>query len=411
MNITLGTISLVVLILLSGLFSGIEAAFLSLSRIKTKRLVKLKKKNAGIVKDLKDNSHKLIITLLIGNNLVNIAASSIATALALDLYGNPGIAIATGAMTFLILIFGEIIPKSKAIQKAEWVCLRFARPLKYIQTILYPLVLFFDFITRKLMCSGPKNKPLITEEELKSFIEISEETGSIEKDEKEMIHNIFRLNDLEVREIMTPKINMETIDGDKTLKSQMKKILQSHHSRIPVFEETPEKIIGILNIRDTLVNIKENNLNVKISKLSKRPFVVPETKQVDDLLKEMQKKIKHIAIVVDEYGTISGLVTIEDILEEIVGEIYDETDIIEENIIKLDKKTAKVKGETSIEEINKTMKTNITLSNGFDTISGYILKELGKIPEEGEDISLKEFNIKVEKVENNRISQVRLSKR
>ena len=318
MNITFGMFVLVILIILSGIFSGIEAAFLSLSRIKTKRLVKLNKKNADVVKNLKDNSHKLIITLLIGNNLVNIAASSFATAIALDLFGNSGIAIATGVMTFLILIFGEIIPKSKSIQHAEWVCLKFAKPLEFLQIILYPLILFFDFITRRLMGIGPKNKPLITEEELKSFIEISEETGSIEKDEKEMIHNIFRLNDLETREIMTPKINMETIDGNRTLESQLKQILNSHHSRIPVFEETPEKIIGILNIRDTLVNIKDNKLNIKIKELSKKPFVVPETKQVDDLLKEMQKKIKHIAIVVDEYGVISGLVTIEDILEEIV---------------------------------------------------------------------------------------------
>ena len=408
MDVNVGGAILVVLIVLSGVFSGVEAAFLSLSRIKVKRLVKLGVKNAEVVKALKDDSHKLIITLLIGNNLVNIGASSIATAIALRLLGDTGIAVATGVMTFLILIFGEIIPKSKAIHHAENICLSAARPIKWLQTFLYPAVLFFDFITRKLMGATRQNKPLITEDELKSFVEIGEETGSIESGEKEMIHNILRLNDLIAKEIMTPRINMEMLDIDLTLKEAMTDILNSSHSRIPLYEKTPERIVGILFIRDTLAAIKEQKLDEQLRALAKKPLVVPETKEVDDLFRQMQKQIQHIALIVDEYGSVVGLVTIEDILEEIVGEIYDETDIIRSNIVKLDKTSARVRGETPIEEVNRFLKTTIQSTDEYDTISGYVLKALGRIPEQGEEIEVQELVIVVEKVEHNRIVELKL---
>jgi len=410
MDTTSGLIALGILIILSGIFSGVEAAYLSLSRIKVKRLVKLKRKNADYVKNLKDDSHRLIITLLIGNNLVNIGASAIATAVAIELYGSKGIGIATGVMTFMILIFGEIIPKSKAIQHAEWICLKFAKILTVLKKILYPLIVLFDFLTRRFM-GKMEGRPLITEEELKSFVEIGEETGSIEKDEKEMIHNIFKLNDLEVREVMTPKINVESIELNNKLKDVVDLVTTSVHSRIPVYDENPEKIVGVLHIKDTLKYLKDRKLDVKISVIMQKPLVVPETKDVDDLLREMQNKAKHMAIVVDEYGTVAGIVTIEDILEEIVGEIYDETDVIEKNIVKIDKKTARVKGETSIDEVNRMLKTKLKMTNGYDTISGLVLKKLGEIPAQGDEVELKNMKIVVERVVENRISQVRIMKK
>jgi len=413
MDMTLGLILLGILIIFSGFFSGVEAAFLSLNNLKIRRLVEKNKKNADIVKELKDDSHKLIITLLVGNNLVNIGASAFATAIAIDLMGSVGIGIATGIMTFIVLIVGEIVPKSVAIQHSEKICLFVAKPIKLLKIMLYPVIITLDFITKKLMGGIGKgsSKPLITEEELKTFVEIGEEVGSIEADEKEMIHNIFRLNDIEAREIMTPKINMISIDGNLTLKAALDFIVSSRHSRIPVYEENPDKIIKILNIRETLGFIKDQNLNIKLKNIGNEPLFVPETKEVDDLLKEMQKTITHLAIVVDEYGVVSGLVTIEDILEEIVGEIYDETDIIEKNIVKIGKNTVKVKGETPIEELNRIVKTDIKLTNGYDTISGFVLKHVGKIPEQGEELDLPNFKIIIERIENNRIVQMKLVKK
>jgi len=410
MDTVYGLIALTILIMLSGAFSGVEAAFLSLSNLRVRRLVKKRVKNSGTVKELKDDAHKLIITLLIGNNLVNIAASAIAAALAIDRWGSAGVGIATGAMTFFILIFGEIVPKSQAIQHAERICLITARPLKALKFFLYPFVVSFDFINR-MMGSAKINKPLITEEELKSFVEIGEETGSIEADEKEMIHNIFKLNDIEVREVMTPKIRMSALDGSKTLGESMDMIIGSPHSRIPLFMRNRDKIIGILHIKDTIKHIRNDNFGILLKDIGQEPLIVPETKLADDLLHEMQRQHKHIAIVVDEYGLVAGLVTIEDILEEIVGEIYDENDVVEPMVKMIDKKSARVRGETSIEDFNRKMKLHLTQTNGYDTIGGYILKEIGRIPSQGESVALPEFEATVEKVQDNRIAMVRIVKK
>jgi len=414
-NITIGFIILGVLIILSGVFSGVEAAYLALSNLRIRRLIKKKKRNAEIVRDLKEDAHKLIITLLIGNNLVNIGASAIATALALSYFGSDRVglatSVATGIMTFMILVFGEIIPKSKAIQHCETVCLKFARPLKILKITLYPMVVSFDFITRHLAGTGSSDKPLITEEELKSFVEIGEESGTIEKEEKEMIQNIFKLNDIEVREIMTPKIKMIAIDGGHSLGDEIEFILSSRHSRLPLYKETSDNITGVLHVTDIIHHIKDQNYTVRLNDIARKPYIVPETKLADDLLNEMKQNRTHIAIVVDEYGVTAGIVTIEDVLEEIVGEIYDETDIVESKIKSIDKKTARVQGETSIEEINKKMNMHLDMTNGYDTVSGYILKILGRIPNQGEFVELPEFLATVEKIEENRIVQVKISKK
>ncbi len=412
MDITTGVVALSLLIVLSGFFSGIEAAFLSLNRLKIRRLVDSRKKNADVVKRLKDDMHRLIITLLIGNNLVNIGASAIATALAIEVFRSAGVGIATGVMTFVILIFGEIVPKSFAIQHAEKICLLFSRPIMMLQKVLYPVIAVFDFLTKKITRGGRTGKkPEITEDELKSFVEIGEKAGTIESDERKMIHNIFRLNDLEARDVMTPKINMKTVNGESSLRDILDFVMQSRHSRLPVYDKNPDSITGIIVVRELLNRLKNQELDMRVKDMALPALFVPETKKIDELLREMQKKIQHLAIVVDEYGVICGLVTIEDILEEIVGEIYDESDLIEENVIKIDKNTSRVKGETSIEELNRILKTDIPVSDGYDTISGYVLKHAGRIPKEGEVFDLPEFRIHITRVENNRIAEVRLVKK
>jgi putative hemolysin len=417
MDLTLGFILLGIFIILSGFFSGVEAAFLSLNNLKIRRLIEKKEKNAEIVKELKDDSHKLIITLLVGNNVANIGGSALATAISLQIFGSDAVglatAVATGVMTFIILITGEIVPKSIAIQHSKRICLLIARPIRNLKTLLFPIIITLDFITKRLMGKMAKSqkRPLITEEELKTFVEIGEEAGSIDKDEKEMIHNIFKLDDQEAREVMTPKINMITIDGNLTLGASLDFIASSRYSRIPVIEDENENISKILNIKDILVFIKDQNLDIKIKDLAKEALIIPETKPIDDLLKEMQNKRRQLSIVVDEYGVVTGLVTIEDILEEIVGEIYDENDIVDENIKQLDKKNFIVKGETPIDEINKTLEFDINADNGFDTISGYILKEHGNIPKENEEINLPKFKVIVNSVENNRIVNMKIIKK
>jgi putative hemolysin len=259
--------------------------------------------------------------------------------------------------------------------------------------------------------SAKIEKPLITEEELKSFVEIGEESGTIESDEKEMIHNIFKLNDIEVREVMTPKIKMASLHGDMTLGDAMDFLVSSRHSRFPLYLSDKDKISSILHIKDTIEHIRNQNYGIKLKELGKYPLIVPETKLADDLLNEMKKKRRQIAIVVDEYGIVAGLITIEDLLEEIVGEIYDETDIIEANVKRIDKKTARVKGETSIEELNKKFRMSLDITNGYDTISGYILKEIGRIPEQGEEIELPDFYAIVERLEDSRIAAVTITKK
>ena len=411
MSLELNLIILGVLVLLSGCFSGTEAAFLSLSNLKVNHLAASKK--GKLVKKLKDKSHSLIITLLIGNNLVNIGASALATAIAIDMFGSKGVGIATGVMTFIVLVVGEIVPKNLAILHAEAVCTITARPVYILQKLLYPAIAVFDFLSRRIMGSFGigKEKPIVTEEELRSFVEVGGEIGSIEKEEKEMIQNIFRLNDLEVREIMTPRINVQSVDPRVKLEDILDMVTEARHSRFPVIQEKPEKVTGILNIKDTLSRIREGRTRVLVRSLAKRPFFVPESKKVDVLLREMQKKVQHIAIVVDEYGQWSGLVTIEDILEEIVGEIYDETDLIEENVLKLNKRTAKVKGETSIEELNKKLKTRLATEDGYDTVSGYVLKHAGRIPKEKEVLELPDLCVEILSVKENRIALLKIMQR
>ncbi len=406
-------ILLAFLIALSAFFSGVEAAFISLSSVSVRKMLDKKLFGSETVKELKENTPKLITTLLIGNNLVNIGASALATSISIRAFGSYGVGIATGAMTLLILLFGEISPKTIAMRNNEAVCRYSAKIIMAVQYLLYPFVAVFDylgnFISKRFSKKQPE--PAVTEEEIKSYIKMGEEIGSIEKEEKEMIHNIFKLNDIEAKEVMTPRINIFAFDENDILKDKISDIIKSGFSRIPVYRKSLDKISGIVYAKDILRFQHENKSKVKLKQVAKQPLVVPETKKVNELLSEFRIKAKHIAVVVDEYGLASGIITIEDILEEIVGEIYDESDSIKRNIININKKTAKVKGETSLEDIRKSLNIKIKHNGSFDTLSGFIMAKLGKIPKEGEKISLKKCDIFIEKVKDNRIAVCRIVKR
>jgi putative hemolysin len=403
MDTTLAIVVLCILVVLSGMFSAVEAAFLTLSKLRVRKLVKQNKKYSHLVKKIKEDPNRLLITILIGNNIVNISASAIATALAIQHFGSLGVSIATGVMTLLLLTIGELFPKSLAIHHAEGISLYTAGPMLMFQTLILPLVLLFELMTKRLIGDMASARPTVTEDEIKTFAEIGEEVGTIYKEEREMIHNILDLNDIQVKEIMTPKIKIFSMDANMKLSQAMDSLIASTFSRVPLFDGNQDNIVGVLSIRDTMKYMRIKKKDPMLKDIASEPLVVPASKMIDELLREMQEKIKPIAVVVDEYGTLCGLVTLEDILEEIVGEIYDEKEPLKQNIKKLNKNCYAVKGETELEEFNKKFKSNIELNNGFGTISGYVLNELGKIPEEGQELDLPEVRLTVDKVRKNRI--------
>lgn len=404
-------ITLIVLLILSGFFSGVETAFISLGRVRLRRMIEEDRKNAELIKKLKDDPHKLISTLLIGNNLVNIAASAFATSIAIKLYGDAGIGIATGVMTFAVLVFGEITPKTIAMSNSEKIC-AFAAPLIYfLGKLLKPVIWLSDLLTKKLTSIfGKENKgPMITEEEIKSFVSIGEEIGSIEKDEKEMIHNIFEMNDTEIKEIMVPKINILYVKSDKKIREVLDDIIKSGHSRVPVYNESEENFVGVIYTQDIMKEISKSRFSSTVGSIMRKAYFVPETKKADSLLQEFQRKKIHIAMVVNEYGEVTGLITLEDVLEEIVGEIYDETDEVKIMIKKTEENVFEMDGETTILELREKTGLKIRQSKDYNTICGYLLNRLSRIPNNGEKLEFKRFDIKINQVKNNRIVNLELT--
>jgi len=399
-------------IVLSAFFSGVETAFVSLSDIRLKHLCETEKKSILRVKRLKENSERLIITILIGNNLVNIAASSFATKVAIDIFQSRGIGIAIGLMTLIILIFGEIIPKNIAMAKNEFIAVLAAPIIQTLQFFLFPAIFFLEKIT--LFMAKPMNndttEPVITEAEIKSVVNLGEEVGEIEKDERIMIHNIFRFSELQANEIMTDRTQIFSLNSDSYLNEVSEEIVTQGLSRIPVYEDQTDNIKGILYAKDVLQHMLSKGEDRPLRDLIRPAMIIPETMLIDNLLREFKKEKVHIAMVVDEHGGISGLITIEDVLEEIVGDIYDETDKDEELIRIVDNHKCFVKGETEIEEVNRVLELELSEEEDYETISGYILSQLRHIPEVGEELSVDGIVIRVTQADQQRIIEVEIEK-
>ncbi|MBU0535459.1 MAG: hemolysin family protein [Nanoarchaeota archaeon] len=403
-------IILVVLILLSGFFSGIEIAFFSISNMRARHLAEKKVRGADTLMKLKSNPHRLLITILIGNNLVNIAASAIATVMAIDMFGSKGAGIAVGVMTLLILIFGEITPKAFATIYAENIALTVSKPVLVMQTIFMPITFFLDkFIKTVTKISGNREfgKRKISEEELRSIVNISHEAGGIGKEEKDMIHKIFEFDDIEVREIMVPRTDVVRLSADTSFSNLMIFLKKNKFTRVPVFQDKVDDIIGILYIKDLLHNIDKLNTKVTIKDLIKQVMFVPKKKKIDELLREFQKKKQHMAIVVDEHGGFLGIVTLEDILEEIVGEIYDENEIRKEMIRIVDNKTAIVDAETTLNKLNDALKLGFH-KNLKRTLGAFVLEKLGRIPKSGDKIWFSGFDLIVDNMANNRVLTLKI---
>lgn len=403
-------ISLILLIVLSSFFSMSETALMSINKIKLKHMVDKKVPKSKLVESLIEDPNKLLGAILIGNNIVNIAASSLATVIATKIFKNSGIAISTGIMTILVLIFGEITPKSIAKQKSEQVSLMVAKPIKFTVIIFRPFVYIFTNISHvfiKLFGADPDaTEPFITEEELKTMVDVSEESGVLENIEKEMIFNIFDFADLQIKDVMVQRVDISAIDSEATYDEVMDEIKSKQFSRIPVYSETIDNIIGIINVKDFVMveNIRED---FSIDKYMREAYYTFEFKKIIEVFKEMKKTRNHIAIVLDEYGGTVGLVTIEDLLEEIVGEIEDEYDT-ENNSIKFIKDNEYiVDGSTRIHDIAELLNVNIDLEE-FDSVGGLMIGKLGRIPEEKEKTEINNITFIAEEVEKNRIKKIRL---
>lgn len=359
-----------------------------------------------------ENPSKLISALLIGNNIVNIFASSLATLVAIDLYGISATGIATSILTIVIIIFGEITPKSFATQHAEKVSMMFSKPVGILMTLLTPFVIIFysisSWIIRLFGGDISQSHPLVTEEELKTMVDVGSEEGVFEQEEKEMLHNIFDFGDLQVRDIMVQRVDITALDVDATYEEVLEIVKDEQFSRFPVYREDIDDIIGILNVKDLLFLTEVEKRGFKLEDYIREPYFAYEFKRITDLFKELKKTRTHISIILDEYGGTVGIVTIEDLLEEIVGEIDDEYDDDKETDIETIRKNEyMVSGSYRLDELNDLIGTDIE-SEEFDSIGGYLIGILGTFPASGEVIETDGIRFVVDEVDKNRIKKIRM---
>ncbi len=393
--------TLMVLIILSGFFSSSETALFSISKTRAIHLSKDGRKTSRLIQKMKADPHTLLSTILIGNNLVNVAAAALATSLSIEAFPNFAVGIATGAMTFLLLVFGEVFPKSIATRNNLLIARMAIIPIYWISLIFFPVIKFLNFIP---WLTGRIKKPQsVSEEELITFVEVVEEEGEIKEEEKELIHNIFEFDDTNAYEIMTPRADMFVVEADEPLDT--KSIIDSGFTRIPVIQNSIDEIIGILHIKDLFMNMAMGSPQTDVRNIMRKPYFIPENKKLDSLLQQFKKTKNHMAIIVDEHGGVSGLITLEDALEELVGEIEDETDKDEKHIVRIKKDTWIVLGKSDIEDINDVIGMNIPDITAYDTFSGYVLDTIGRIPGEKEELTLGNYTIIVERKDGNRISK------
>ncbi len=405
---------LVLLFILSAFFSGSETAYLSVSRAKVRKLAKEGDSRAIVLEKLLHTPNRVIITILIGNNLVNILAASIATSIAIQVFGSTGVGIATGAVTLVVLLFGEITPKSYSATNAERVALLVAKPIYLLMKLLTPVVVVLSRFAKFVVSTfGGEVRlgPFITEEELKMLVEVGEELGAIEKEEKEMISGIFEFDKMDVKDIMVPRIDMKCIEANSSIEDAKKLILETGHSRIPVYEGSVDNIIGILYAKDLLRFLNSGEKPETLHSILRPAYFVPESKKLNELLSEFQRLKVQIAIVVDEYGGTAGMVTLEDVLEEIVGEIEDEYDVGEaEEFRMVDENQAVVDARMSIHDVNERLSLSLP-EDRVDTIGGLLFNMLGRIPVQGDEVEVDGVVLRVESMRGRRIMKVRVIKK
>lgn len=365
-----------------------------------------------LISHLLEKPRELLITIYIGNELVNIAISALVTSIALKLFESTGLAIAIGVGTFLILLFGEIIPKSLSLNFAEKFALFAARPLNLFYRLVHPVQQLFtrlaEFVTTSIGILHKSKDERISDEEFTSMIKLGKDEGVIEPEESELIHNVMEFGEKTVADVMTPKIDMFTLKANDTMEEILPKILENFYARVPVYDEEGEHIIGILLTKTLNRHRLQAKENFNLKGILQPAISVPESRKIKDMLQDFKKQKRHMAIVLDEFGSVKGVVTLEDILEELVGEIDSETREEESPIIKITEKRYRLAATCSISEFNETF--NCELPNGdITTVGGFVFGLFGRVPRSGESISHDRFRFRVEKMKGARILSLHLT--
>mgnify|MGYP005631860677 FL=1 len=401
------------LIGLSGFFSGLEVALVGIRKSKVIQLFNEKKKGSKALHKLKTNPSWMMSSVNLGNNLVNVGASALATSLAMRLFGNDGLGIAVGIMTFLILVFGEITPKTYCNANSTKIALRYAPVLLGFSYAFYPVVKFFEIITKGVvkLTGSSYTPPPITEEDIKGVIEQGMAEKALEKEEMELVHSALNFDDTVIRSVMTPRTKMFTLNSKMLLFEALSQINQSGHSRIPIFGDSSDDIVGFIHAKDVLKELEQDNEGVSLKEIARNPVFASQEKMVSSLLKEMQGRKTHMAIVVDEHGGVEGLVTLEDLLEEIVGEIEDESDLTRKiGYERIDPDTIITNGDIEIDIINEIFNTKVPEGDDYASLNGLLHERLQDIPQEGDKIEVEGLRIIVEKVSKNIAQKIRIKK-
>ena len=413
----LSILAFLILLIMSAFFSGSETAFFSLTATTITHFKKSKKPREKQIATLLAEPRKLLISIIIGNTVVNVAIASLAAILTTRLafqYNLNSVLILflnVVVVTLVILFFSEIIPKVIASKNSKKLAVRIVYPLTFFFYIFYPIAVVLDLMTQIFSnaLGVEKDKHHLSEEELRTLVDVGEERGALQKDEKEMIHSIFEMSDTTAKEIMVPRTDMVCIEKSATITQILNLIKEKLHSRIPVFSETYDNILGILYVKDLLPLIKRRNLSeFDLTKIVRPPYYVPEQKKINELLREYQTEKIHMAIVVDEYGGTSGLVTLEDVIEEIVGEIQDEYDFETPQFQKINDFTFVVDASMQLEEINEELGLDLPTEEGVETLAGFLLGQFGTFPKSKEMITWNGYEFVIEKSTKKRIHQVRI---
>lgn len=399
-------VALIILVLLSAFFSSAETSLTTVNRVRLKTLADEGNKRAKTALEVLDKYGKMLSAILIGNNIVNLSASALATTLAIHIHFTVGIA--TAILTVVILIFGEIVPKNMAMINSEKMALLYASLISGFMKLLTPVIFVIDSLAKGIMklfrVDGDK-KTAMTENELRTYVEVGHEDGVIESEEREMIYNVFDFGDAVAKDVMIPRIDMVTVDKEATYEEVMEVFKDCMYTRIPVFEEDKDNIIGLINIKDFI--LVEDKEHFRISDILRQAYYTYEFKKTADLLVEMRQKCFNVAFVLNEYGGTAGMITLEDLLEEIVGEIRDEYDSDEEQLIqKMQDRTYLVEGSMKLSDINDELGTDLK-SEDYDSIGGLIIEHLDRVPEDGAQIVTDQgIRLQVQGVSQNRILKV-----
>ena len=404
--------ALIAMIGLSGYFSGLEVALVSIRRSKIEQMVKDKVRGASSLQKLKSNPSRMMSSVNLGNNLASIAATALATDISLKFFGDDGLAIAIGIMTFLILIFGEITPKTYCNANAAKVAIKNSRILLIFGYVFFPIVWIFEMITKGMIkLTGSSDMPPgLTEDEIKEVVEQGYKDKAIEKQESELVHGALNFDDIVIRTVMTPRTKMFKLNSKMMLFEALPEINKSGFSRIPVFADNTDQIVGIVHVRDVLKKLEGDEKVISLEQIMREPVFVSQEKRVSDLLKEMQGRRTHMAIVLDEFGGVEGCVTLEDLLEEIVGEIQDETDTEKPSFQRDGQNAIVTDGDIEIDVINEIFKSDIPPGDDYSTLNGLLHEQLHDMPKEDDKIEIGSLRIIIEKVSKNKPEKIRIEK-